>query len=77
MYIVFLDTTSVDNVADYQAVVDAEWQIIYQKLEKIVATGAKVVLSKVWWPPFALARARKPCADRVVAAWVGLCRSFP
>jgi T-complex protein 1 subunit eta len=27
--------------------VDAEWQIIYNKLEKIVATGAKVVLSKL------------------------------
>lgn len=26
---------------------DAEWQIIYQKLEAIVATGAKVVLSKL------------------------------
>ena len=44
----FWTPPSVDNVADYQAVVDAEWQIIYQKLEKIVATGAKVVLSKVW-----------------------------
>lgn len=26
---------------------DAEWQIIYNKLEKIVASGAKVVLSKL------------------------------
>ena len=26
---------------------DAEWNIIYEKLEKIVATGAKVVLSKL------------------------------
>lgn len=32
---------------DYQAVVDAEWQIIYSKLEAIAATGAKVVLSRL------------------------------
>jgi T-complex protein 1 subunit eta len=37
----------VKEVADYQAIVDAEWSIIYDKLEKIVATGAKVVLSKL------------------------------
>ncbi|KAJ3307705.1 T-complex protein 1 subunit eta, partial [Gonapodya sp. JEL0774] len=37
----------IDNVAEYQAIVDAEWSIIYDKLEKIVATGAKVVLSKL------------------------------
>ncbi len=29
----------VDSVADYQAIVDAEWQIIYDKLDKIVASG--------------------------------------
>ena len=37
----------VKQVSDYQAIVDAEWQIIYEKLEKIVASGAKVVLSKL------------------------------
>ncbi len=37
----------VEKVADYQAIVDAEWQIIYEKLEKIVASGANVVLSKL------------------------------
>ena len=26
---------------------DAEWQIIYDKLDKIVASGAKVILSKL------------------------------
>ena len=26
---------------------DAEWNILYEKLEKIVASGAKVVLSKL------------------------------
>jgi hypothetical protein len=34
-------------VKDYQAVVDAEWQIIYSKLEAIASTGAKVVLSRL------------------------------
>lgn len=37
----------IEHVKDYQSIVDAEWQIIYNKLEAIVATGAKVVLSKL------------------------------
>ena len=37
----------VEQVSEYQAIVDAEWQIIYKKLEAINATGAKVVLSKL------------------------------
>ncbi|EDV19751.1 uncharacterized protein TRIADDRAFT_51102 [Trichoplax adhaerens] len=37
----------IDNVKEYQAVVDAEWKILYDKLEKIVESGAKVVLSKL------------------------------
>ncbi|KAH9849279.1 chaperonin Cpn60/TCP-1 family [Lenzites betulinus] len=37
----------VEHVADYQAIVDAEWEIIYRKLEAIEKTGAKVVLSKL------------------------------
>ncbi|KAI8911451.1 chaperonin Cpn60/TCP-1 family [Gorgonomyces haynaldii] len=37
----------VKEVSEYQAIVDAEWSIIYDKLEKIVASGAKVVLSKL------------------------------
>jgi len=37
----------VDAVADYQAIVDAEWEIIYRKLESIERIGAKVVLSKL------------------------------
>ena len=32
---------------EYQSIVDAEWSILYEKLEKIVASGAKVVLSKL------------------------------
>lgn len=37
----------IDQVSDYQAIVDAEWEIIYRKLEAIEKTGAKVVLSKL------------------------------
>lgn len=36
-----------DNVAEYQAIVDAEWQILYDKLDRIHASGAKIVLSKL------------------------------
>ena len=36
-----------DNVEEYQAVVDAEWNILYNKLDSIVRSGAKVVLSKL------------------------------
>merc|ERR1719174_1772552 len=31
----------------YQTIVDAEWRIIYEKLELIVASGAQVVLSRL------------------------------
>lgn len=37
----------VDNVAEYQRVVDAEWQILYDKLAKIHESGANAVLSKL------------------------------
>ncbi|KAL9107143.1 MAG: hypothetical protein Q9227_007923 [Pyrenula ochraceoflavens] len=37
----------VEQVAEYQAIVDAEWQIIYNKMEALAKTGAKVVLSKL------------------------------
>lgn len=37
----------IDKVEDYQKMVDAEWEIIYKKLEAIVESGAKVVLSKL------------------------------
>lgn len=35
------------NVSDFQAVVDAEWNILYDKLQKIHDSGANVVLSKL------------------------------
>ncbi|OCH95685.1 hypothetical protein OBBRIDRAFT_497165 [Obba rivulosa] len=37
----------VEQVSEYQAIVDAEWEIIYRKLDAIAKTGAKVVLSKL------------------------------
>jgi len=37
----------IEDVSEYQAIVDAEWTIIYSKLEAIVNTGAKVILSKL------------------------------
>jgi len=37
----------VDQVSEYQAIVDAEWQIIYNKMEALYNTGAKVVLSRL------------------------------
>lgn len=37
----------VTNVKDYQDIVDAEWDILYEKLECCYKSGAKVVLSKL------------------------------
>ncbi|KAG8230646.1 hypothetical protein J437_LFUL010663 [Ladona fulva] len=37
----------VNNVEEYQKVVDAEWKILYDKLDKIHKSGAQVVLSKL------------------------------
>lgn len=37
----------VQTVSDYQSIVDAEWKILYDKLEKLANSGAKVVLSKL------------------------------
>lgn len=37
----------VDSVDEYQAVVDAEWNILYEKLQKLHDAGATVVLSKL------------------------------
>ena len=36
-----------DNVEEYQKVVDAEWNILYDKLDRITKSGATVVLSKL------------------------------
>jgi T-complex protein 1 subunit eta len=37
----------IEDPSQYQSIVDAEWNIIYDKLDKIVASGCKVVLSKL------------------------------
>jgi T-complex protein 1 subunit eta len=37
----------IENVDDFQSIVDAEWKIIYDKLQKIKDTGADIVLSKL------------------------------
>jgi T-complex protein 1 subunit eta len=37
----------ISDAAAYQEIVDAEWRIIYEKLEKCVESGAKVILSKL------------------------------
>ena len=37
----------VDSVEEYQSIVDAEWKILYEKLDILHKSGAKVVLSKL------------------------------
>lgn len=37
----------VDNVEEYQKIVDAEWTILYEKLDVLHKAGCKVVLSKL------------------------------
>jgi len=37
----------INCVEDYQKIVDAEWDIIYDKLDKIAKSGATIVLSKL------------------------------
>lgn len=36
-----------ENPDDYQKIVDAEWKLIYDKLDRIIASGAKIILSKL------------------------------
>lgn len=37
----------IENPDDYQDIVDAEWELIFEKLRKIKDSGAQVVLSKL------------------------------
>ena len=37
----------IEDPDQYQSIVDAEWTIIYEKLDKCVQSGAKIVLSKL------------------------------
>lgn len=36
-----------NDPSQYQSIVDAEWKIIYDKLDRCVESGAKVVLSRL------------------------------
>ncbi len=36
-----------EDPSQYQSIVDAEWNIIYDKLDKCVAAGAHIVLSRL------------------------------
>eukprot|EP01111_Echinosteliopsis_oligospora_P009710 TRINITY_DN289_c0_g1_i2.p1 TRINITY_DN289_c0_g1~~TRINITY_DN289_c0_g1_i2.p1 ORF type:complete len:626 (+),score=194.73 TRINITY_DN289_c0_g1_i2:201-1880(+) len=35
------------DVEQYQSLVDAEWRILYEKMEKMISSGANIVLSKL------------------------------
>lgn len=37
----------IENPEDFKSIVDAEWELIYEKLKKIVDSGANIVLSKL------------------------------
>jgi len=37
----------IEDPSMYQSIVDAEWKIIYDKLEKCVASGAQIILSRL------------------------------
>lgn len=37
----------IEDVSQYQSIVDAEWDIIYEKLRLCVESGAQIVLSKL------------------------------
>lgn len=36
-----------ENPDDFQKIVDAEWKLIYEKLDKIIASGAQIILSRL------------------------------
>jgi T-complex protein 1 subunit eta len=37
----------VETTEEYQRIVDAEWKIIYEKLDNCIKTGAQIVLSRL------------------------------
>lgn len=51
----------ITDPAMYQSIVDAEWQIIYEKLDNCVKCGAQIILSKL--PIGDLATQAKPLAS--------------
>lgn len=69
----------VTDVKQYQEIVEAEWKIIYRKLDQIVASGAQIVLSKLpigdlatqYFADhniFCAGRVEQPDLDRICAA---------
>ncbi len=48
------------NPAQYQSIVDAKWNIIYEKLDKCVNNGAKIMLSLL---------AIRDCGTQYFANW--------
>lgn len=58
----------VETAADYQKMIDSEWEIIYEKLDAIVNSGANIVLSRLAIGDLAtqyLADRKVFCAGRV------------
>ena len=47
MLIFFCWSCRLSDPTQYQSIVDAEWNIIYDKLDKCVKSGAKIVLSRL------------------------------
>lgn len=46
-YSIHLSSGRLSDPAQYQSIVDAEWNIIYDKLDKCVQSGAKIILSRL------------------------------
>merc|ERR1719231_1949602 len=69
----------ITDVSDYQKIVDAEWKIIYDKLDKCVACGAQIILSKLPIGDLAtqyFADRKLFCAGRVTPDELGSCGAF-
>lgn len=45
--LLFFMCCRLSDPSQYQSIVDAEWNIIYDKLDRCVQSGAKVVLSRL------------------------------
>lgn len=43
----YISCCRLSDPSQYQSIVDAEWNIIYDKLDKCVQSGAQVVLSRL------------------------------
>lgn len=66
--------------SQYQSIVDAEWNIIYDKLQKCADSGAKVVLSRLAIGDLGtqfFADRDIFCAGRVRPLPINMCYSYP